>query len=128
MKTDFKCPHCANLLNVGENIVFSTRNRWGGEGLILLHPGLGNYEVIRHPAFEAPKGEVLQFFCPYCNKELGTDRHKNLVKILMTDDTGQEFEIYFSRIAGEHATYKLTGRSVEIFGEDASEYLDALQP
>ena len=36
MATEFKCPHCVNLLNVGDNVVFSTRNSWGKQGLIML--------------------------------------------------------------------------------------------
>jgi len=63
--TDFRCPHCKNLLNVSDNIVFSTRNRWGKEGIVLLHPELGNYSVIMHPGFVVSKGELLDFYCPY---------------------------------------------------------------
>jgi len=127
MKTDFKCPHCSNLLNVGENIVFTAHNRWNKKGIIMLHPELGNYTVIKHPDFEAPKGETLDFYCLYCNKEFLSTRNKNLVKILMSDDSGIEYEIYFSRIAGQHATFKIVGKNVEIFGEDAGAYLDSIQ-
>ena len=126
MATDFKCPHCANLLNVGQNIVFTARNRWGKEGLIMLHPEIGNYTVVKHPSFEVSEGEMLDFYCLYCNKQLLSDKNKNLAKILMCDENGLEYEIHFSRIAGQHFTYKIIGESYEIFGEDASEYLDLL--
>jgi hypothetical protein len=126
MATDFKCPQCNNLLNVGDNVVFSSRNKWGKEGLIMLHPELGNYSVIKHPSFDVPRGEKLEFFCPYCNKPLLSERSKNLAKILMQDEKGMEYEIHFSRIAGQHSTYKIIGENVEIFGEDAAEYLDFL--
>lgn len=127
MKTDFKCPHCSNLLNVGENIVFSASNRWGKKGIIMLHPALGNYSVIKHPDFQAPIGEALDFFCLYCNKQLISEKNLNLVHILLCDEAGMEYEIYFSRIAGQHATYKIIGKNVEIFGEDAGEYLDKIK-
>jgi hypothetical protein len=127
MATDFRCPHCENLLNVGENIVFTARNRWGKEGLIMLHPELGNYLVLKHPRFEVPKGEMLDFYCLYCNKKLLSDRNISLAKILMIDENGIEYEIHFSRIAGQHSTYKIIGENVEIFGEDAGEYLDLLK-
>lgn len=126
MQTDFKCPHCRNLLNVGDNIVFSSKNKWGKEGLIILHPELGNYSVIKHPKFEIPRGEMLEFFCPFCNMLLTSERNPSLSKILMSDEKGLEYEIHFSRIAGQHSTYKIIGDNVEIFGEDASEYLDFL--
>ncbi|MEI6061075.1 MAG: hypothetical protein WCR72_10220 [Bacteroidota bacterium] len=124
MTTDFKCPYCYNLLNVGENIVFTARNRWGKEGLIMLHPEIGNYSVIKHPSFEVPGGEMLDFYCLYCNRQLLSERNKNLAKILMSDENGLEYEIHFSCIAGQHSTYKIIGDSVELYGEDASDYHD----
>lgn len=127
MSTDFKCPHCSNLLNVGENIVFTARNRWGKSGLIMLHPEIGNYLVLKHPNFEVAEGDLLDFYCLYCNKQLLSERNKNLAKILMSDEKGDEYEIHFSRIAGEKATYKIIGENYEIFGEDASAYLDFLK-
>jgi hypothetical protein len=122
MATDFKCPHCYNLLNVGPNIVFTARNKWDKEGLIMLHPELGNYTVIKHPNFDVPMGEKLEFYCLYCNKPLLSERNPNLAKILMSDEDGLTYEIHFSRIAGQHSTYKIIGENFEIFGEDADEY------
>jgi len=127
MATDFKCPHCFNLLNVGENVVFSTRNSWGSQGLIILHPQLGNYSVIKHPGFEVLEGEILEFYCPFCTRQLLSERNSNLASILMSDEKGKEFEIHFSRIAGQHSTYKIIGDSYEIFGDDASYYLDSFK-
>jgi predicted RNA-binding Zn-ribbon protein involved in translation (DUF1610 family) len=125
MATDFKCPHCLNLLNVGDNVVFSTRNSWGKQGLIILHPELGNYSVIKHPGFEVLEGEILEFYCPFCSKQLLSARNSNLASILMNDENGIEYEIHFSRIAGQQATYKIVGENVDIFGQDAAEYYDA---
>jgi predicted RNA-binding Zn-ribbon protein involved in translation (DUF1610 family) len=122
MRTDFICPGCANILNVGENVVFSTKSMWGKEGLILLHPELGNYTLVKHPAFEVSKGELLDFYCPYCGKKLQSDRHENLVMVLIHDDSGNEGEVHFSRVSGQHSTYKIVGQNMEIFGEDASDY------
>jgi len=125
MATDFKCPHCLNLLDVGDNVVFSTRNSWGKQGLIILHPELGNYSVIKHPGFEVLEGEILEFYCPFCSKQLLSARNSNLASILMNDENGIEYEIHFSRIAGQQATYKIVGETVDIFGADATEYFDA---
>ena len=125
MATDFKCPHCRNLLNLGENVVFSTRNSWGKQGLIILHPDLGNYTVIKHPGFEVLQGELLEFYCPFCSKQLLSERNFNLAKILMSDG-GKEYEIHFSRISGQHSTYKIIGENMEIFGDDAGAYLDSM--
>jgi hypothetical protein len=126
MNANFLCPKCRNFLNVGENLVFSTRNRSGKEGLILLHPQLGDYTVVKHPDFVIGKGELIDFFCPFCNKKLVSDRNANLAKVLMLDENSAEYEIHFSRISGQHSTYKIIGKSVEIFGEDAADYFDFL--
>ncbi len=126
MSHNFLCPQCRNYLNVGENIIFSTRNKSGKEGIIMLHPQLGDYTIIKHPTFEISKGDLVDFFCPYCNKKLISERNANLAKVLMLDEKNVEYEIHFSRIAGQHSTYKIIGESVEIFGEDASAYFDFL--
>lgn len=126
MRTDFLCPKCQNILNVGDNVVFSTRNKWKKEGLILLHPEVGNYTLVKHPSFEVAEGEMIDFFCPYCGELLRSDKHENLVKILIRDENGNEGEVHFSRIAGQHSTYRIIGKNMEIFGEDASDYYDFL--
>ena len=124
MRTDFICPKCANILNVGDNVVFSTKNKWKKEGLVLLHPELGNYSLVKHPSFEIHDGEILDFYCPYCGEMLKSEKHENLAKILIRDENGNEGEIHFSRISGQHATYKIIGQNMEIFGNDASDYYD----
>jgi len=108
-------------------LYFSARNSWGKEGLILLHPDLGNYAVVKHPNFDVTQGEIVAFYCPYCNKQLVSEKNKNLAKILMSDENGLEYEIHFSRMVGQHSTYMIMGENIEIFGEDADEYLSSLE-
>ena len=55
---------------------------------------------------------------------LKSEKHENLAKILIRDENGNEGEIHFSRISGQHATYKIIGQNMEIFGNDASDYYD----
>jgi len=123
MKADYLCPYCRGLLNAGKYIVLSSRTKRGGHGLIMLHPEVGNYTVTKHPLFEYAKNEKLSFFCPICNKELASDVHENLAKIILIDELKKESDIYFSKIAGEQSTFKITGDHVEIFGEHAENYL-----
>jgi len=124
MKTDFLCPNCSNILNVGENVVFATKKKGQKEGLVLLHPEFGNYSLVRHPSFEIHEGEILDFYCPYCSELLKSEKHENLAKILLRDENGNEGEVHFSRISGQHATYKIIGENMEIFGKNASDYFD----
>ena len=94
--------------------------------MVLLHPDVGNYSLVKHPSFEVEDGEMLDFLCPYCGEVLKSDKHENLAKILMRDEQGNEGEVHFSRIAGQQSTYKIIGQNMEIFGKDASDYYDFL--
>jgi hypothetical protein len=42
----------------------------------------------------------------------------------MIDEDKREFEILFSKVAGEKSTFKIIGETMEIFGDDSAEYLD----
>jgi len=42
----------------------------------------------------------------------------------MIDKNKDEYEILFSKIAGEKSTYKIVGESAEIYGEHHSNYID----
>jgi len=127
MKSDYLCPACRNFLNVGENVVFHAKASHRREGILMLHPQVGNYSVIKHPSFDYEEGEKVEFHCPYCNAELTSERNKNLVKILMIDAKKQEFEILFSRVAGEKSTFVIMGEKVEPFGPDSTKYMDYLR-
>ncbi len=126
MKTNYLCPKCKGFLNVGENVIFSTRNKNHDVGLILLHSELGNYKVIKHPDYHYEEGERLEFFCPICHKSLSTGGKEKLVKILMVDEN-KTFHVLFSQIAGEKSTYKITGDNVEAFGKHKHKYLNFLK-
>ena len=126
MKENFLCPHCRGYLNVEGRIVFTVKNSLGESGIILLHPELGNYEVVKHPLFFYENGENLDFRCPICNKKLASDIHDNLAKIIYRDERRQEYNILFSIVAGEKSTFKMVGDSVEVFGEHSENYLELL--
>lgn len=93
-------------------------------GLISLHPELGNYTVNKHPEFEYDEGDELEFYCPICHKDLTSGVHGNLVKIIMVDENKNEFEVLYSKKAGQKSTYKIIGETMEIFGDDSAEYID----
>lgn len=126
MKDNYLYPHCMGHLNTGDYIIFSSGTSKGGLGLILLHSILGAYSATTQPFFEYEKGEKLQLYCPIRHKELASDIHENLAKILLIDENGNEFHILFSKAAGEKSTFKIIGDNVEVFGEHLDNYLDLL--
>jgi hypothetical protein len=122
MENSFICPFCRGHLRVGEYIIFATKNSKKQMGLILLSPQIGNYTSIKHPDFEFKEGDKLNFFCPLCHRSLESDFEENLVRVIMVDEKSREHDIYFSRIAGEHSTYDLTGETVKATGEHSFRY------
>ena len=119
---DFMCPKCKGHLRVGDHIIFKIKNHRKETGLILLSPQIGNYSSIKHPSFEFGQGELVDFYCPLCSASLKSDIHKNLALVLMKDQEGKGFAVYFSQVAGEHSTYEVDGDSVRAAGEDAGLY------
>ena len=123
MQKYYTCPECKGHLKVGEFIIFTARNRKNESGLLLLHPRIGNYDSIKHPSFSYRKGESLDFFCPLCSVSLVSKFDKNLVHVIMTDTDRKEYDIYFSRIAGEKSTYRMADdSSVMAAGEHSHRY------
>jgi len=124
MALDYMCPHCKGFISLDECLIFSVRTKEHRVGLISLHPELGNYSIKKHHGFDFQEGEDLDFYCPICHAELASKLHRNLAKIIMIDENHNEFEILFSKTAGEQSTYKTEGETMEIFGDDSAEYID----
>ncbi|MFC2116943.1 hypothetical protein ACFLTU_10735 [Bacteroidota bacterium] len=123
MQKYYVCPECKGHLKVGEYLIFNTKNRKNENGLLLLHPKIGNYESIKHPSFIYDEGERIDFYCPLCAASLVSRFDKNLVYVIMIDKDGKEYDIYFSRIAGEKSTYKVAGNStIMAAGEHSHRY------
>ncbi|MDD5508464.1 MAG: hypothetical protein PHD25_09110 [Bacteroidales bacterium] len=123
MKVEFLCPYCRSYLKPNTKIILSARKKDGTRGIILFNPKLGAYDILKHRTFHLNKGEHVDIHCPLCNASL-TDQtvSDSLVRILMVDEDGTECAIYFSEIYGEQCTFKVSGESVEAFGEDADNY------
>jgi len=127
MENDFLCPKCSSYLNIGNKIVFSIQVKSSQKGLLLLDKELGNYEVKTQEQIQYEKGELLGFFCPMCHNNLVSEIHINLAKILMIDEEKNKYEVLFSRIYGEEATYKLNNLTIESFGCNKEKYIHLLK-
>ncbi|MFC2103866.1 hypothetical protein ACFLS4_00760 [Bacteroidota bacterium] len=124
MKQNFICPRCKGYLNVADHVILSAESKKGNTGLILFNAELGNYTTEKNPNFQTKEGEKYEFFCPLCKKKLAADIHDNLSHVIMIDEDMNEFQILFSKIAGEKSTYKIVGESTEIYGDHHSNYID----
>ena len=125
MKTnDYLCPFCKGHLNVGNKVVFSSKNSRKKKGLILLSPEIGGYSYEHHPNYEFKKGETVQFNCPVCQHDLSSDKNPKFASVLMIDHNDMQYDVLFSRVAGEQSTYVVSNDQIEEFGNDALRFDD----
>jgi hypothetical protein len=123
MATEYLCKACKGVLNVKTSIVLSASSVNGSKkGLVFLNPELGNYTVTTHSSFTMLEGEEYLIKCPICHAHLNSLKYNHLVRIIMVEDNGKEYDIYFSDIVGEKCTYKISGSTIEKIGPDATKY------
>ena len=126
-ENDFLCPSCKGHLNVANQLVFATKTKRNHKGLILMSPKVGEYRYETHPKFYLEKGELVGFFCPLCRADLTAPKQKEhaMIKMINNEDS-TEYELFFSKKAGNRSTYLVATDIFEAFGEDAidfSEYI-----
>jgi hypothetical protein len=94
-------------------------------GLLMMNVGLGDYSYRNHPSLGIEDGETVEFFCPVCRANLKVpDINDKLVRLILDMNDGKRFDVYFSRVAGEHSTFKIDQEDViEQYGEDANAYV-----
>ncbi len=115
MAVEYLCKVCRGHLNVKTSIILAAAkvSDRSHRGLIYLNPELGNYTATTHPSFQIREGDEYIYTCPICGAQLNSMKYLHLVMILMKDEDGKEFNIYFSGIAGEKCTYKIRGNKIE---------------
>jgi hypothetical protein len=109
------------------NIIFTVKSdvkKW--KGILLLNSELGNYTHLLHPSIKIEEGEIIDFFCPVCGADLtATGINISLARIIMTDKDSKEFDVYFSKICGEHSTFLIQKDNIiERYGKESSSYVN----
>jgi hypothetical protein len=124
MAVEYMCKICRGHLIVKTSIVLAASKLHSSKrGLIFLNPELGNYGFTTHPSFQMEEGEEYIYTCPICHSQLNSTKYKHLVRLIMKDEDGKEYDIYFSGIAGEKCTYKMREDIVEEkIGPDVKTY------
>jgi hypothetical protein len=125
MAVEYLCKVCRGHLKVKTSIVLAATklsNR-SQRGLVFLDPEIGNYAKTTHASFQIKEGEEYIYNCPICSAQLNSMKYLHLVRVIMIDENGKEFNIYFSGIAGEKCTFKIRGNKiVELKGPDVKIY------
>ena len=125
-KNDYLCPKCKGHLNAGGYVIFSTKNNRNKKGLILLSPDVGSYTYKHHDEYVFEEGEIVEFNCPICLKNLKSSSHPEFAGIIMVDHHNLEYNVLFSRKTGVKSTYVISPDDVEVFGDDAADFDDVL--
>jgi hypothetical protein len=68
------------------------------------------------------EGEEYLIKCPICHAHLNSLKYDHLVRIIMVEESGKEYDIYFSDIVGERCTFKISGSTIEKIGPDTVKY------
>jgi hypothetical protein len=123
MAVEYLCKACRGHLKVKTSIVLAAqKTNTSQRGLIFLNPEIGDYTTTSHPSFKIMEGEEYIYTCPICHSQLNSVKYNHLVRIIMIDEDGKEFDIYFSGIAGEKCTFKIRGTKLEKKGPDTKLY------
>jgi len=122
MANDFLCPICRGQLRIENSLVISVKTKANNKGLIFLNPEIGNYAKISHPSFKIVEGDEYTVFCPICHATLNRDENPHIVKMIMADSKGAEFDVFFSVVVGEKCTYVVKDKVVQKAGADVKLY------
>jgi len=123
MTAEYLCKICKGHLKVKTSIVLAASKTNSTErGLIFLNPEIGNYTTTTHHSFKIEKGAKYIYTCPICHSQLNSAKYNHLVRIIMVDDAGKQYDIYFSDIGGEKCTFKIRGSKIEKEGPDTKKY------
>ena len=120
MRWSYTCPHCRNILNRDETIMLNA-TRDEEQILIGFHPMPGNYRFSVPPGVEIAPGSRWEFSCPSCQRSLVSDLSPDLCGIDMVTKNVRH-RVYFSPVAGEHATFVIAGEGIERHGEHAERH------
>ncbi|MCP4571732.1 MAG: hypothetical protein GY838_05215 [bacterium] len=121
MSWEYSCPQCHAMLNPDRSVILAM-SHGDVDCLVGLNPQPGKYEVHLPPQVTTADGTRWNFSCPMCKRPLATEEDPSLCELALTVD-GDPLRIFFSSVAGEHATFVMHETTVrEKFGEDAARY------
>ena len=116
----FFCPHCEHHLDETGKIHLHSIRQNGDEGEMFLSTTFGSYSYTHVPAITFLKNEVVNFLCPSCHVNFDSNKHPNYIILKMKVEEKFDFELLFSKKAGNHKTYIITEDGIEQYGEHAN--------
>lgn len=112
---DYHCPYCTEKLKKSGEIVLKTIRNNGSEGIIRMATSIGDYGYAHEPQIDFELGEMVDFYCPFCDKNLNSEEYNNYALLKLYVREGIQFDVLFSRKAGVHKTYLITEDGIETY-------------
>lgn len=112
---NFKCPYCSRSVSSDDSIVLKTERASGEKGEIHLSSLIGNYSFNHFPPVAFSKGELIAFHCPFCAENLAAKNYPNYALLNMEVQSGIQFEVLFSCLAGVRETKVITEDGIETY-------------
>jgi hypothetical protein len=118
------CTNCGSMLNPA-GVVTLVGVFGGAQMMIGFHPEPGNYELFAPPEARFERGDRWNFYCPVCRSNLQSEGNPDLCELIQYEGDERK-RLFFSRVAGEHATFVVgdesSARRAERHGEHAEKY------
>ena len=120
MRWIYACPQCDAMLNPDETVVLI--GECGPHRVLMgFHPEPGNYRVYLPPGVELEEGSLWEFSCPVCSQSLMMEFAPELCALDLATQ-GVRHRLFFSRTAGQHATFIITAEGMKSHGPDADRH------
>jgi hypothetical protein len=116
----YSCPHCSGILNPDKTVILVGMQR-DTRILMGFHPKPGSYKISLPPGFEVEPGASWEFYCPLCHESIESEEAPDLCRLDMVSQQVRH-RVYFSRVAGEHATFVISAEGIESHGEHAKRH------
>ncbi len=120
MRWTYSCPHCEAMLNPDDTIILIA-DCPAGRVMTGFHPEPGNYRAYFPPGITVKEGVEWDFFCPVCGESLKAAIAPRLCALDMVV-SGSRHRVFFSRTAGEKATFVISAEGVEKLGSHAQRH------
>jgi len=123
MKYSYHCPKCRAHLNPNQSTIVLLADCNYGTGIFMFNSEPGDYGAHIPQGVEIKGGQIWTFVCPVCHADLTVTEQANLARLILVDEKEEEHNVFFSRVAGERATFVVNAEGVVIsHGEHDSMY------
>ena len=102
---DYYCPKCKSQLNEQNKVILNIARSNKSNAVIYLDPKPHTYSVKCEPIIDFEQNEIVDFLCPHCNKNLKSAEYHEFACLTLKVTEGVLFDVFFSRIYGDHRTY-----------------------